>query len=259
MNWQTKEQVQAAAAGSTLDALICSMEHHKQGAECGYEEAVARRTSDAGNHVRCSFCALCNRFSDMADGSRPACGKCPLRDCSLRDLWCDIKDAWADFNTDRSRANFDAFQSAERKMVAKLDELIAEEKGKCCKCDKAERIRVPEGIRFAVKYGEQASYGLVFNNGKQVLTYDYPDKEWFVCTESHFTGSVGELYLEPCKREDLKAGGWAVGRNCDSTGYAADERFYHLILDVKRYIFIGDSGIPEIEDDTLTYWWKVVQ
>ncbi len=131
-NWQTKDQVQAAAKGPLLDALVCSMEHHKQGAECEYEEAV-RRMSDGESITGGEGCALCVKYG-TAEGSNTKCSLCPLQRCTTSGkgatVWSSLFDAFQAFVADRSRANFDAFQAAERKMVAKLDELIAEEKGK---------------------------------------------------------------------------------------------------------------------------------
>ncbi len=123
-NWQTKEQVQAAAKGTLLEALECSRDHHKQGAECSYEEAVTAIGDEY--QLEGTWCALCLYMVDD-------CKKCPFKDDQCKrtgstfDKLADLK---YKFCNDRSRANFDAFQAAERKMVAKLDELIAEEKGK---------------------------------------------------------------------------------------------------------------------------------
>ncbi len=122
MKWQTKEEVQKAAKGTLLDALKCSREHHQQGAECPYEEAA---TAVGREYLLDEdSCALCV-YAGFT------CGDCPLESCdSPATEFRRLAVAKSKFTDDRSRANFEAFQAAERKMVAKLDELIAEEKAK---------------------------------------------------------------------------------------------------------------------------------
>lgn len=129
MQWMTTDEVKKAAAGTLLDALECSREHHRQGATCMYEEGI--RASDSGDlSLLTGMCALCGRGNKNANAN---CPECPLGRCNEGSLYDIASEALCGFSLDYSRANFAAFQEAERAMVAKLDELIVAEKASVAK------------------------------------------------------------------------------------------------------------------------------
>ncbi len=164
MRWQTKEEVQKAAKGTLLDALECSREHHQQGAECGYEELISLVAGgNAADHTTAAYCPLCVRGGWTEKAKRINCKGCPLVSCNKEtDPWGLFDETYDAFSHDRSRSNFEAFQAAERKMVAKLDELIAEEKAK------TEKPKLRHGDVY-VKGGRITTVSL--RGGKYTLTH----------------------------------------------------------------------------------------
>jgi hypothetical protein len=258
--WMTKEQVQKAAKGTLLQALECSREHHRQGAECGYEDGVIAIGDEYSLDDK--HCALCVQLGMI-------CSKCPLKSCNTG-VFRAISIAKGKFTADRSRSNFAAFQEAEAKMVAKLDELIVAEKAKihvhckckkCCGCGKtkAERIRVPDGIEFGQKTHTQ-TMSLLFNGGKQGLYLNMRTFQFGVASEGNSIHRRNvDMFLTPCKRSELKAGDWAYASTNSGLVFANDIVYYWLVLDSHKAVRVNGDGGVVIRDNNWTNWYKVIE
>ena len=127
-----------------------------------------------------------------------------------------------------------------------------------------ERARVPEGIRF-VRHGFGEGFGLAFNEKKQLLILEPKTKIWSVIVDTEPdkpADTVTPLYLEPCKRSDLKAGDWAY--RCDKKSPVFESRRnYTLVLSDTTmnsvYVESDETVHKHIINGCYKYLYKVVQ
>jgi hypothetical protein len=138
-----------------------------------------------------------------------------------------------------------------------LEELIAAGNAAKLKLEKLDRIRVPEGIEFTEAEGK-FGMGLIFNDRKQCLVFGGDGQQWAVGVLQD-DDTVSPLYLEPCKREDLKPGDWAYSAWGNEPHFTA-LKAYNLILDDGSTAFVSGSGKYVIVKSVPGgNWWKVVQ
>ncbi len=116
-------------------------------------------------------------------------------------------------------------------------------------------ILVPENIKFE-EYGDGDMLGIIFNDGKQSLSYE--ESSDYVVTG--FTSSLkynGQCKLIPCKREDLKTGDTAFKTNMRNTSFS-DINNYCKILNESDYVYIVGKGVLT-NNAVWEYWYKVVR
>jgi hypothetical protein len=110
------------------------------------------------------------------------------------------------------------------------------------------------------------SSGLLFNDGTQALAYDRGFGTWIVVSRWRINSTRTPLYLEPCRREDLKAGDWAYVCDSDSPSFS-DISHYHLILNRNQYVYVCEdypfhgkkiTGVFMASAGWLN-WYKVVE
>lgn len=121
-----------------------------------------------------------------------------------------------------------------------------------------DRIRVPEGIRFT-DHGKECM-GLVFNGQKQAIGYHVDGETWMVEALGKGEWDVldAPLYLEPCKREDLKPGDWAYRCHTSKPTFVNPDQ-YSLILGRKDYAKISYNLNVGVHSDRYSHWYKVVE
>jgi hypothetical protein len=105
-----------------------------------------------------------------------------------------------------------------------------------------DRIRVPEGIEFG-QGGSKFGRGLYFNDSKQMLTFGGDEKNWAVGVRQKGDPVERNLYLEPCKREDLKAGDWWV---CEI--HSMDIHNFNLWLGDNKYAWVKSGRDISVTD-----------
>jgi hypothetical protein len=126
MNWLTQEEIKEASKDE-MDALECSLKHHKQGAEAGsleLQNALMDKKFALGWRT-CSCCALFNGDAD--------CAGCPLGKVASECCGSEYNrayDAYDRFKEDPSNANHYAFQEAEKKVVDYIQGVIDGKKAK---------------------------------------------------------------------------------------------------------------------------------
>lgn len=116
---------------------------------------------------------------------------------------------------------------------------------------KPERIKVPDCIDIGPRDGALA----VLFNGQQQRLYQGVGK-YGVDISSHKFTVIHDLYLEPCKREDLKPGDVAYMRQEEND--FTSSHHYHCILDDKNYAWVTSDGIA-ISAIIYNHCWKVVK
>jgi hypothetical protein len=126
--------------------------------------------------------------------------------------------------------------------------------------EKEERIRVPENIKFEEIGGELS---LISPNGKLILsalsTHGGIPCMIYAGSEINPNGDLytAPLYLEPCKREDLKCGDIAF-RSEDGDIQFDNVWYYCVILNVEEFVYWeGNNMIIDI--DAEWDWYKVVK
>ena len=125
MNWITREQVKEAAAKGTLEALQCSLKHHRQGRDA-LKLGLINAIVEGEFYITSGLCACCEK--SLGATCTPDNG-CPLEEGTCcGGLWLDLADAFSKFATDHSNANFEAFQKAEADICAYIEGKIVEEK-----------------------------------------------------------------------------------------------------------------------------------
>jgi hypothetical protein len=166
-----------------------------------------------------------------------------------------------------------------RESIAELEKESAAAKERLVELDKRiyvlksvafrepERIRVPENIKFEEFYG---GFALVSPNGKCILYGSaihggIPKIEHAGhSNNSEFRIITDPLYLEPCKREDLKCGDWALPlisnhRVGDIMANAKHVGNYNCILNDIDTVEWQREMDTAINSDKFNYWYKVVR
>jgi hypothetical protein len=117
--------------------------------------------------------------------------------------------------------------------------------------EKLDRIRVPDGIRFG---SDGRRMFLCFNEGKQILYLDHGI--WNV--KEDYGHNRKQMYLTPCKREDLKPGDWAYCSDGDGSAFTSKDQ-YRLILSHTRNAYIAaDDSVLSVTTGWEN-WWKVTE
>jgi len=120
--------------------------------------------------------------------------------------------------------------------------------------NKPERIKVPDCID--IKKG-LSSWCILFNDRQQAL---YNDGIAYAVSANYCGWTKNEdLYLEPCKKEDLKPGDVAYMSNYCSRNICATESNYFCVLGDGKYAYISDGEDVIVCSCAYTYCWKVVQ
>jgi len=117
---------------------------------------------------------------------------------------------------------------------------------------KPERIKVPDCIDIRREDGETR---LLFNDKKQCLSQ--LKGCYYVQVYTMGYTAADNLYLEPCKREDLKPGDVAYMSENSETAFDS-HAYYHCMLDNNEYAWI-DGGDVKVRSTGYTYCWKVVK
>jgi hypothetical protein len=129
--------------------------------------------------------------------------------------------------------------------------------------EKEERIRVPENIKFEEIGGELS---LISPNAKLILsalsTHGGIPCMIYAGSEINPNGNLytDPLYLEPCKREDLKCGDIAFRANLDKPDFDILV-YYCVVLNETEYALWRDSHDMDmmVSDTPWNYWYKVVK
>jgi hypothetical protein len=127
-----------------------------------------------------------------------------------------------------------------------------------------ERIRVPENIKFE-DTGEK--FGLISPNGKCSLSAmevhgGVPNIGHAGMAIDPTEGIITDpLYLEPCKREDLKCGDVALAFDEEDTLDEANvkTKYYNVILNDDEYAYWNSGMTMAVSDCEYFYWYKVVR
>jgi hypothetical protein len=183
MDWITKEQVKKAAKAGEMEALQCSLEHHKQGRDCTRGELVDAIEGDIFT-TGAVYCACCELFNKnlMCISRNP---KCPLRSDGKSSPCCEgnwrpTELSLIKFKDYPTPENFRAFQDAEAKVCEYIQSVID---GK-----KAEAVK-PERLGIFGDYGQvegcngKKSFFVQSNSSDTELMVKY------VSTKGHITWS----------------------------------------------------------------------
>jgi hypothetical protein len=151
-------------------------------------------------------------------------------------------------------------QSALHETARRIAELKAEAKKLT-----PERIRVPENIKFE-ECGDWLA--LVSPNGKCLLTANEmhggtPFVNWTGNPDDTTADIITHpLYLEPCKREDLKCGDVYWSSDDNSGIFFNDIDFYGVVLNEKESASWEKEMtmiINDDEEDNYDFWYKVAR
>jgi len=111
---------------------------------------------------------------------------------------------------------------------------------------------VPKEIRITA--GTRSfSIGLLFNDGKQELCWDYRDNVYGV--NSQFLTETIKTKLVPCRREDLKAGDLAFRTDFGDSDFKSI--YQYCFIDKNKHWYISNKQI-EKGSMSYRYWYKVV-
>ncbi|MBK5723033.1 hypothetical protein JGH11_19370 [Dysgonomonas sp. Marseille-P4677] len=119
-------------------------------------------------------------------------------------------------------------------------------------------IKVPEsvGIYKTVSDVQQNKYGdnlcIAFNNDRQFLGYDSEEGVYIVSHKRNCLEKV-QCYLQPCKREDLKAGDTVgiIGNNHSLNSMIDNIAFYNKVLSDSSFVSIVSKTDIEVYDETI--------
>lgn len=134
----TKEDAKQAAEKGLIEALRCSIQHHKDGRDMTSLELQNARVRNVREDRRFSIggdhCALCYHFGGNEHVAPPFCNVCPLGPkicCKEHDNLGNMVD---NFDKDPSSANHAAFVEAEKVMIERLEKelerVVIEERAK---------------------------------------------------------------------------------------------------------------------------------
>ena len=127
-----------------------------------------------------------------------------------------------------------------------------------------ERIRVPENIKFEER-GEY--FAIVSPNGKcRLFAMDIHDGVPCVGEAGSLDDMTEDLityplYLEPCKREDLKCGDVAYAADVDinDMSFFADLEFYLVVLNDEESVRWNNINEMVFDQGYYDFWYKVVR
>ena len=149
---------------------------------------------------------------------------------------------------------------------AELNEKVAELKSKASKLTATERIRVPENIKFE-EHPDNLLLALISPNGKCMLSADDMHGGIPLVCEAGYRNNAAfriitdPLYLEPCKREDLRCGD--VAFCCEGidnvTPLSSNIAFYVCILNESDHVFWYEGMGIRVSDMYWSDWYKVVR
>ena len=151
-------------------------------------------------------------------------------------------------------------QSALEETAKKIEEL----KKEALKLTEPERIRVPENIKFE---GYLDRLALISPNGKCILAgkgfHGGIPRVGMAGQSDNLAAHIitDPLYLEPCKREDLKCGD--VAFCCEGihivTSLSSNIAFYVCILNKNDHVFWNEGMDIRVSDMYWSDWYKVVR
>ena len=151
INWITQEQAREAAKKGDIEAVQCSLVHHKQILDASPEE-LGEAIDKGLVTVSAEHCACCKRGTSL-DGESKKCYNCPLGGKTLLDnnccsgIWSVLDYAFSDFKKDKNEANHQALHEQGVKMCAFISEKLAELK--------KPKITYSTGDRFKHKRSEE--------------------------------------------------------------------------------------------------------
>lgn len=162
-----------------------------------------------------------------------------------------------------SIAELKEWQAELKRMVIKTELKIYDLEHDAYRFTESERIRVPDNIKFE-QHG--SVFALVSPNG--ICTLSGSQTHGGVPNVG-MAGNVFDsaaniitdpLYLEPCKREDLKCGDVALCFDEDSDIEATIDEIseYAVILNDTEYAMWDDQMSAVVDDLNYEYWYKVV-
>ena len=131
--------------------------------------------------------------------------------------------------------------------------------------EKPSRIRVPENIKFEGVNGRPTA--IISPNGKCMLSAYHANGGVPIIDLAGIDGDstshliTDPLYLEPCKREDLKCGdvAYAVSDSIDVSDDTGDISNYHVILNSTDVAYwTSNDGMYQGVFD-YDFWYKVVR
>jgi hypothetical protein len=143
-------------------------------------------------------------------------------------------------------------------------EMVEELKLKANRLTTPERIRVPENIKFEKSCD---SFALISPNGKCRLhagdIHGGIPVLWHAGSEDNPKADLltFPLYLEPCKREDLKCGdvAYALYVDINDICFANDIKNYVVVLNDDQCVRWNKLDEMVYDNDDYDFWYKVVR
>ena len=164
---------------------------------------------------------------------------------------------------EESIADIMSTQEEMQSMLKQTDKRIAELKQMASTLTAPSRIRVPDNIKFELFGGELA---LLSPNYKCILSGNYyhggiPNIRVAGYTSDSLAEVITDpLYLEPCKREDLKCGDVCFGTDGDEdiTNFGAI-KCYGVVLNSEQSVHWEDKDFSILTRNIYwKSWYKVV-
>jgi hypothetical protein len=119
--------------------------------------------------------------------------------------------------------------------------------------NKPDRIKVPDCIDLYTWNGNK--FSILFNDKQQRL--GECEGKYHVQVHGTAYDPEKDLYLEPCKREDIKPGDVAYMQDIKNPDFSGKLN-YHCILDEEDYAYASGLNIV-VSGCTYNYCWKVVK